>query len=248
MSTGIIVVIIVAVIVVAAVVAGGMAIMRRRRLQQRFGPEYDRVAGERDSKLTADSELAERERRVRDLDIQPLTNAARASYTAQWADIQERFVDAPADAVTGSQLLVTAVMTDRGYPTEHQDQVLADLSVEYSGTLGHYRAAEEISQSAAAGSASTEDLRLAMIHYRALFGDLLGEPANAGPEPANAGAEPANAGAEPAATEPEQLIAADAMTPRDGDVYAAVTRAKAADDPVASRQHVNGSDAQEPTK
>jgi Tfp pilus assembly protein PilX len=241
MSTGIIVVIIVAVIVVAALVAGGMAIMRRRRLQQRFGPEYDRVAGERDSKLTADSELAERERRVRDLDIQPLTDAARASYTAQWADIQERFVDAPADAVTGSQLLVTAVMTDRGYPTEHQDQVLADLSVEHSGTLGHYRAAEEISQSAASGMASTEDLRLAMIHYRALFGDLLGEPANAGPEPANAGTEPT-------ATEPEQLIAADAMTPRDGDVYAAVARAKAADDPIASRQHVNGSDAQEPTK
>jgi hypothetical protein len=96
--------------------------------------------------------------------------------------------------------------------------------------LRDIRAAEEISQSAASGTASTEDLRLAMIHYRALLG------------------EPANAGTEPAATEPEQLIAADAMTPRDGDVYAAVTRAKAAGDPVASRQHVNGSDAQEPTK
>jgi len=234
MSTGIIVVIIVAVIVVAAVVAGGMAIMRRRRLQQRFGPEYDRVAGERDSKLKADSELAERERRVRDLDIQPLTDAARASYTAQWADIQERFVDAPADAVTGSQLLVTAVMTDRGYPTEHQDQVLADLSVEHSGTLGHYRAAEEISERAASGTVSTEDLRLAMIHYRALFGDLLGEPADAGPEAT--------------ATEPEQIIAVDSTIPRDGDVYAAVARAKAADGPVAARQHVNGSDAQELTK
>jgi Tfp pilus assembly protein PilX len=182
MSTGIIVVIVVAVIVVAALVTGGMAIMRRRRLQQRFGPEYDRVSGERDSKLKADSELAERERRVRDLDIQPLTDEARASYAAQWADIQERFVDAPADAVTGSQLLVTAVMTDRGYPVEHQDQVLADLSVEHSDTLGHYRAAEEISGSAAAGTASTEDLRLAMIHYRALFGDLLGDPADTGSE------------------------------------------------------------------
>jgi Tfp pilus assembly protein PilX len=234
MSTGIIVVIIVAVIVVAALVTGGMAIMRRRRLQQRFGPEYDRVAGARDSKLKADSELAERERRVRDLDIQPLTDAARASYAAQWADVQERFVDAPADAVAGSQLLVTAVMTDRGYPTEHQDQVLADLSVEHSDTLGHYRAAEEISGSAAAGTASTEDLRQAMIHYRALFGDLLGEPADAGPEPT--------------ATEPEQIIAADAVTPRDGDVYAAVARAKAAGDPVPARQHVNGSDPQELTK
>jgi hypothetical protein len=73
-------------------------------------------------------------------------------------------------------------MTDRGYPVEDHDQVLADLSVEHSDTLGHYRAAEEISQSAAAGTASTEDLRQAMIHYRALFSDLLGDPANTGSE------------------------------------------------------------------
>jgi len=211
-----------------------MAVMRRRRLQQRFGPEYDRVVGERDSKLKAESELTERERRVRDLDIQPLTDMARASYADQWADIQERFVDAPADAVAGSQLLVAAVMTDRGYPTDHQDQVLADLSVEHSDTLDHYRAAEQISASAAAGMASTEDLRLAMIHYRALFGDLLGDPADAGPGPA--------------ATEPGQIIAADAMTAKDGDVYAAVARATAASDPVAARQQPNGVDAGELTK
>jgi hypothetical protein len=235
MSTGIIVAIIMAVIVVAALVIGVMAVMRRRRLQQRFGPEYDRVAGERDSKFKADSELAERERRVRDLDIQPLTDMARASYAAQWADIQERFVDAPADAVAGSQLLVATVMTDRGYPAEHQDQVLADLSVEHSDTLDHYRAAEQISAGAASGTASTEDLRLAMIHYRALFGDLLGDPADAGPGPA--------------AAEPGQIIAADTMTPKDGDVYAAVARhAMAAADPVAARQQPNGVDAGELTK
>ena len=235
MSTGIIVVIVVAVIVVAALVTGVLAVMRRRRLQQRFGPEYDRVVGERDSKLKAESELTERERRVRDLDIQPLTDSARASYSDQWARIQERFVDAPADAVTGSQLLVAAVMTDRGYPVEHQDQVLADLSVEHSDTLDHYRAAEQISASAAAGTASTEDLRLAMIHYRALFSDLLGDPADATPGPAGTG--------------PEQVIAADDTTAKDGDMYAAETRnAMAADDPVAGRRQFNGSDAQELTK
>jgi hypothetical protein len=235
MSTGIIVAIVVAVIVVAALVIGVLAVMRRRRLQQRFGPEYDRVAGERDSKLKAESELTERERRVRDLDIRPLTDSARASYSAQWAALQERFVDAPADAVTGSQLLVAAVMTDRGYPTEHQDQVLADLSVDHSGTLDHYRAAEQISASAASGTASTEDLRLAMIHYRALFSDLLGDPADAAPEPA--------------ATDPEQVIAADDTTAKVGDVYAAETRsATAAGDPAATRQQFNGSGAGELTK
>ena len=80
MPTGILLAIVVAVIVVAALVIGLMAVRRRRRLQQRFGPEYDRLVGERDSKRKAEAELAERERRVQRLDIHPLTDSARASY------------------------------------------------------------------------------------------------------------------------------------------------------------------------
>lgn len=184
MSTATILVIIVAIIVIAAVVIGLMAAARRRRLQQRFGPEYDRLVGEHDSKLKAESELAERQRRVRELDIRPLTPSARAAYADQWSTLQERFVDAPGEAVAASQVLVVAVMSERGYPTEDHDQVLADLSVEHAQTLGRYRAAEEISTSAAAGTASTEDLRQAMIHYRALFRELLGDSAE-GTEPAD---------------------------------------------------------------
>jgi len=178
------VVIIVAVIVAAALLAGLMA-QRRRRLRRRFGPEYDRLVGQRDSRLRAEAELTRRERRVRRLDIRPLTDEARARYSVQWAGLQEEFVDRPADAVSASQLLVTAVMKERGYPTDDRDQVLADLSVDHSGTLEHYRAAEQLSQSGAAGSASTEDLRQAMIHYRALFLELLGEPSSV-PDPAAA--------------------------------------------------------------
>jgi hypothetical protein len=183
MPIGIIVGIVVAVIVVGAVVLGAMTVLRRRRrLQQRFGPEYDRLVGERDSRREAEAELTERERRVQGLDIQPLTDVARASYAGRWTSIQEQFVDAPADAVSGAQFLVADGMTERGYPAEQhdQDQVLADLSVEHSGTLDRYRAAEEISGKAAAGTASTEDLRQAMVHYHALFADLIGEPAGQG--------------------------------------------------------------------
>ena len=61
----IIVAIVVAVIVAAVLAIDVMEVMRCRRLQQRFGPEYDRVAGECDSKLKAESELTERVRRVR---------------------------------------------------------------------------------------------------------------------------------------------------------------------------------------
>jgi hypothetical protein len=203
MSTGIVITIVVAVIVVAALVIGGMAVMRRRRLQQRFGPEYDRLVGESDSKRKAEAELTERERRVQGLDIQPLTDSAHASYAGQWAGIQEQFVDAPADAVTASQVLVVAVMSERGYPAEQHDQMLADLSVEHAGTLDRYRAAEQISASAAGGTASTEDLRQAMIHYRALFRDLLGEPAAGVTEPAQVDTAP------------------DVMTPDQSDVQTA---------------------------
>jgi hypothetical protein len=233
MSTGIVIAIVVAVVVVAAVVAGGMAVMRRRRLKQRFGPEYDRLVGERDSKLKAEAELTGRERRVQGLDIQPLTDSARASYADQWAGIQEQFVDAPVDAVTASQVLVVAVMSERGYPAEHHDQMLADLSVEHAGTLDRYRAAEQISASAAGGTASTEDLRLAMIHYRALFRDLLGEPADTG------------------GTESAQVIAADDMSPDEGDAQITETqRDMAAADPVAdgADQQLSGKSAAEMAK
>ena len=185
MSATAVVVIIVAVIVVAALLAGLMMAQRRRRLQRRFGPEYDRLVDQRGSKLRAEAELTRHVRRVRRLDIHPLTDEARARYSVQWAGLQEEFVDRPADAVSASRVLVTAVLKERGYPTDDRDQVLADLSVDHSSALEHYRAAEQLSQSGAAGSASTEDLRQAVIHYRAVFRELLGDRSSV-PDPAAA--------------------------------------------------------------
>jgi hypothetical protein len=177
MSAGAIVAIIVVVIIVAAVLAGMAAANRRRRLRERFGPEYDRAVSEHGSRREAEAELNEREKHVRELDIRPLSPAAQSQYRSEWTAVQEQFVDAPQAAVTGAQTLVSAVMEDRGYPTQPYDQTVADLSVEHASTLDHFRAAHDISQKAASGAASTEDLRQAMIHYRALFAELLGEPA-----------------------------------------------------------------------
>jgi len=163
-------------VVVALVVVAFVALSaaRRRKLQQRFGPEYDRIVGEKQSHRKADAELAERERRVRGLDIHRLDETARVKYAGEWAAIQERFVDQPEQAVAQAGLLITSVMRDRGYPTEDYEQNLADLSVEHADVLDHYRAAHQVSLQAETGSAPTEDLRLAMLHYRALFSDLLG--------------------------------------------------------------------------
>src|ERR1700729_1898692 len=155
MSTGTIVIIIVAIIVVAAIVAGVMY-QRRRRLQERFGPEYDRLVEETGSKTKAEAELASRQRRVAGLDIRPLDPAARARYTENWAAVQEQFVDSPQEAAMAAQRLVMTVMQERGYPTEVGDQMVADLSVDHASVLDHYRAAYEISQRAADNPPVTE--------------------------------------------------------------------------------------------
>jgi hypothetical protein len=177
MSSGTIAIVILAVIIIAALIAVAALGARRRRLQQQFGPEYDRAVTEQSSRLRAESELADRERRVRKLDIRSLPEQARQQYTAGWAVIQEQFVDSPQTAVARAYDLVVAVMTDCGYPTDDTDQVMSDLSVEHAATVGHFRAAQQVTSAAATGAAATEDLRQALIHYRALFSDLLGVPA-----------------------------------------------------------------------
>jgi hypothetical protein len=212
MSSGTIVAIVVVVILVAAVIAGGSLVMRRRRLQQRFGPEYDRALADSDSRRQAEAELAAREKRVRSLDIRPLDPAARDRYSSQWMAIQEQFVDSPASAVTSAQGLITSVMTERGYPTEDAGQITADLSVEHASTIDQFRTAQELSGRAAGGTASTEDLRQAMVHYRALFRDLLGETADDSVTTTDPAATPPDAAvAEPVATGQAGTIRTDTM-------------------------------------
>lgn len=196
----------IAIIVVVAVVVlviSAMA-MTRRRLQQRFGPEYGRVVGEKHSQFRAAAELTRRERRVQRLRIRPLTATARAAYAAEWKTVQEGFVDQPQHAVIEGQELVASVMKERGYPAEDSDQITADLSVTHADTLDHYRAARQISVAAERGGASTEDLRQALLHLRAVFGELLGKPDAAQPNAAEPNAAQPDA-AEPNAAHPREL-------------------------------------------
>jgi hypothetical protein len=171
MSTPVVILIVV-LVVVAAVAAALLAMqMRRRRLRQRFGPEYDRLAAEHGSRK-AEAELAQRQRHVRELDIHPMSPEARARYNAEWAVVQERFVETPHEALKAATGVVTSAMRDRGYPTENYDQMMADLSVEHAHTLSQFREAHDIG--VRADTASTEDLRQAMIRYRSLFRELVG--------------------------------------------------------------------------
>ena len=76
MSAGVTVAIIVVIVIIIAVAAVIAAASRRRRLRERFGPEYDRVVADQQSQRKAEAELASRERRVRNLDIRPLSRGS----------------------------------------------------------------------------------------------------------------------------------------------------------------------------
>jgi hypothetical protein len=172
--TALIVLIVVVLLVIAAVVLGVRA-TRRRRLQSTFGPEYDRVVGDADSRSAGEKELLERQKRHEELDIRPLGAQSKATYSAAWEEVQIQFVDEPKQAVTTADQLVTRLMAERGYPTGDFEHRLATLSVGHARTLEHYRDAHAISDRNQRGEAETEDLRQALVHYRALFADLLGE-------------------------------------------------------------------------
>ncbi|WBB54786.1 hypothetical protein [Verrucosispora sp. WMMD573] len=170
------------ILVVAATAAAVVVAGRRRALRQRFGPEYDHVVAEQDSRSAAERELRDRERRHAELELVPLTPESRVRYTEAWEELQVRFVDSPAETVGQADELVSRLIAERGYPTGEFDDQIAHLSVEHARTLGHYRDAHEIHLRNSRGEASTEDLRQAVVHYRALFSDLLGEepPGTAG--------------------------------------------------------------------
>ncbi|MFC0860761.1 hypothetical protein ACFHYQ_00475 [Sphaerimonospora cavernae] len=170
----------VVIVVVLALAVVGYALTawsRRRRLRVRFGPEYERTVRHSDSRREAEQELISREERHARLRIRTLAPETRDSYARKWAEVQEQFVDAPGFAVTEADTLVAAVMAERGYPIEEFEQRLSDLSVAHAATLDHYRKAHDISGRAARQDATTEELRQAMVHYRELFRELLGDDA-----------------------------------------------------------------------
>jgi hypothetical protein len=167
-----------AVIVVAGITASLFLRKRRsERLRTQFGgSEYDRTVKEDGSRRHAEAGLKERTARVESLNIRPLAPGDRARFVESWRRAESRFVDGPGGAVTEADQLLGDVMSTRGYPVSDFEQRAADISVDHPLVLVNYRTAHEIALRQTKGQANTEDLRQAMIHYRTLFEELVGEP------------------------------------------------------------------------
>jgi len=146
---------------------------RREELRNRFGPEYDRTLSATGSSAEADAILAKRLDRVARFKLHPLNQAQRDSFAREWQRVQGRFVDDPDAAVSEADQLVSQVMAARGYPVQDFDRLADDVSVDHPHVVENYRTARALMLRRTNGEASTEELRQAVVNYRALFNDLL---------------------------------------------------------------------------
>lgn len=148
--------------------------VQTRRLRQRFGPEYGRAVDDLGSRAKAEAELKRREKRVEKLNLVALAPTEAARFNQAWKGLQARFVDSPKGVLADADRLVRDLMLQRGYPMGDFERRAADISVDHPAVVEHYRAAQLIALRDQRGDADTEDLRQAVVHYRALFDELLG--------------------------------------------------------------------------
>ena len=167
--------VVIAIVVVVAIVLVAVGARKRRTamLRDRFGPEYDRTVESRDDRRAAEAELRAREKERAQFDVEPLPEATRLRFADEWRDVQERFVDQPAQAATAADTLITRVMEAQGYPMKDFDAQADLISVDHPDTVENYRFAHAVEQRSQTQQASTEDLREALLRYRSLFDELL---------------------------------------------------------------------------
>lgn len=177
MSSTLIALLVVVVIAVIAVAAFLILQNRTRKLRARFGPEYDRAVAETGNKFKAEAELEKVEKRVSQYPLRPLNAADRDRFQQSWRAIQAKFVDDPAGAFREADQLLGAVMLARGYPPSDFENRATEISVDHATVVDRYRAGHEIAVRQSQKQATTEDLRKGMVHYRALFDELMREDA-----------------------------------------------------------------------
>lgn len=166
---------ILALIVVAALVLWFLYRSRRTAgLRDRFGKdEYDRTVSRAGARGKGEAALLEREKTVAKLELRSLQPAERERLTDEWHGAKAAFVDDPAAAVLAADRAIGGVMGARGYPVTDFDARYESLTVDHAEVARHYRAGHLIALKQETGTATTEELRQAMIHYEALFGELV---------------------------------------------------------------------------
>lgn len=170
-------------VIVAFIIGGllGAAFNRQRRtkrLQEKFGPEYEHTLNEVGDRRQAEHELEARLDHVKTLNIRPLSAEEVNRYTNEWRATQAEFVDEPLGALQKADRIIREVMKAKGYPVEDFEQRVADISVDYPDLVTDYRGLHLIAVKEDDEEVSTEEMRQAMVHGRALFENLVNKEAS----------------------------------------------------------------------
>ncbi|ARU15866.1 hypothetical protein [Croceicoccus marinus] len=167
------------VVIAALLIWYFIARSRTNRLRSRFGDEYDRTVATTGSTGRAEHDLEDRQRRVASFDIRPLSHDERDRFASEWTEVKSLFVNSPAEAVLRADRTIGSLMKARGFPVADFDQRHADLTVDHPEVARHYREGHDIaarqSRDATGQAIATEDLRQALVHYEALFEDLISD-------------------------------------------------------------------------
>jgi hypothetical protein len=148
----------------------------KRDFAGHYGEEYQRLVAETGSSEKADERLVARERRVADYHLHAMDKAAQEGFVAQWKAAQASFIDDPKASLAQAGEVLDKLLSEQGYPNADFDRRSADLSVNHPAVVKDFRVAHEIALKNKEGKTTTEDLRQAMIHYRAIFTTLMAGP------------------------------------------------------------------------
>jgi len=150
-----------------------VAIRRRRgRLSERFGPEYERAvssSGRGDAERRLSAVVKEHD----DLDIRPLSRAARDRYRDEWHQAEARFVSDPRDAARAAERVVFRILDERGYPVDvDEEEQVAHVAADYPEVVERFRHGHAMLENVD-GAQGTENLRRAMLDFRAVFEEVV---------------------------------------------------------------------------
>lgn len=163
---------VVALLIVVGLVARSARRTRSASLREQYGSEYDHALGAHGNRKKAERDLIERAEQVKKYNIVPLQASDRERFRRDWQKVETHFLERPTTAVVEADELIADIMRTRGYPMGDFERHAADLSVTHPRIVDHYRSGHK-AITEAPGSTSTEDLRQAMLHYRALFDELI---------------------------------------------------------------------------
>jgi len=92
--------------------------------------------------------------------LRALTAESRDRYVSEWDEIETKFVDAPEQAVREAEALLMSVLRERGHPVTERD---LPVEVQRAHKLGFSSRGDK-----------TEDLRQALLRYRAVMARMVG--------------------------------------------------------------------------